>query len=475
MKKIIHFIQKSGVEDSQPDWFKRRLEILNFVGIFTGLGVGFGFSVLFLAVGYDTGVHLPAIGFFTSTPTFLYNRYLKAYKFAKLQTGSGPFILVSILLVNMAVQGREPYTAYYVVAFAFSLLPFLVWDPRESRMLIANLSFNALGLLMIPASVELFDFEPYIDMSTWDLTLSTTGVILYLSIVFSLIASYATLFLLVNFNYVAETKNQTLLQEAKENAKQIAENEKELQGNLTQIKKSQEEEKERQWINDGITELTSILRKTQSSQETFDEMVSFIVNYSASNQGALFETVRPDEMDYNKDVFLELRSTYAYGRKKFVKRQISEGEGLVGQVFLEKEPFYMTEVPEKYVNITSGLGEARPRAVFIAPLIDNDEVEGILELASFKVFGSREKEFLKQSTEIIAAHIRNTRVNERTRLLLEQSQQQAEEMKAQEEEMRQNAEEMQATQEEMHRKEREYLQRIQHLESQLESVQQPQG
>ena len=128
------------------------------------------------------------------------------------------------------------------------------------------------------------------------------------------------------------------------------------------------------------------------------------------------------------------------------------GEGLLGQCFLEKEQVYMTKVPDDYTHITSGLGGATPGSVLLMPLLTNETIVGVMELASFKPFTPAQIEFIKTAAENIAASIVSSRTTERVKRLLQESQQQAEEMKAQEEEMRQNMEELQATQEEMSRK-----------------------
>jgi GAF domain-containing protein len=166
------------------------------------------------------------------------------------------------------------------------------------------------------------------------------------------------------------------------------------------------------------------------------------------NQGGLFllESEGSDE-------HLNLAACYAYERKKYLTRRVEIGEGLIGQCFLEKDIIYMTKVPQDYVQITSGLGEATPGCIIIVPIMTNDEIVGVMELASFKPVEKYQLEFLKKVAENVASSIVSSRVTERVKNLLTESQQQTEEMRAQEEEMRQNMEELQATQEEMRRKE----------------------
>lgn len=114
----------------------------------------------------------------------------------------------------------------------------------------------------------------------------------------------------------------------------------------------------------------------------------------------------------------------------------------------------MTNVPQDYIKITSGLGLATPTCILLLPLISNEEATGVLEIASFEKYDDAHIEFLKKAGEAIASAILNVKTTERVKYLLEESQQRSEELRSQEEEMRQNMEELEATQEEMRRKEK---------------------
>ena len=219
-----------------------------------------------------------------------------------------------------------------------------------------------------------------------------------------------------------------------------------------QMKNAKQEDEIRIWTNEGLSKFGDLIREYQNDLSYLsDELISNIVVYMKAQQGGLF--FLNDEDPTHK--YLELVGCYAYQRKKFLEKKIELGQGIVGQTFLEGETAYLSNLPEDYVNITSGLGEANPQVLLVVPLRLNEVVVGILEIASLKPFENYEIDFLERLAESIASAISSVKTNEKTKILLEQSQQQAEEMRAQEEEMRQNMEELQATQEQMHRKNEE--------------------
>ena len=221
------------------------------------------------------------------------------------------------------------------------------------------------------------------------------------------------------------------------------------------------DESRRQWANEGLTKFVDILRSSNENISTLgDRIISTLVQYTGSNQGGLY--VLNDEEENNK--YLELISMFAFNTKKFEKQKIKLGEGLLGQTFLEKETTILKDIPDEYIRITSGLGDANPKSILVVPLKLDKVVYGIVELASFKDYQKHEIDFVEKLAETIASTLGSVKAAQKNRYLIEQFQQQTEEMRSQEEEMRQNMEELQATQEEMARKEKDYVLRIEELE-----------
>ncbi len=223
-----------------------------------------------------------------------------------------------------------------------------------------------------------------------------------------------------------------------------------MRNNLSKVA---EDDQKRNWATEGLARFGELLRTNNDNLDKLaDEIIGNLVKYLKANQGAIYII---DDSESGDEPTMSMKACYAWDKKKFLNHQIHRGEGLAGQAWQEGDVIYLTEVPSNYIKITSGLGDANPTSVIIVPLKVNDQIFGIVEIASFNVFKDYEKEFVQKIAESIASTISSVKVNARTQRLLEESQEMTEQMRAQEEEMRQNMEELQATQEEMQRSQSE--------------------
>jgi PAS domain S-box-containing protein len=207
-------------------------------------------------------------------------------------------------------------------------------------------------------------------------------------------------------------------------------------------------ENERNWIVRGVAEAAEILRAHDTLDALGDDVIKFIAEKIGAVQGAFYDV----NSENRHQMVIEIRASFAYSRKKYLKKTFRFAEGLVGQAAAEKDVVMRTEIPDDYLSITSGiLGEQKPKCILIVPLITNEEVYGLLEFAGMQKFDASQVKFVQELSVILARTIYNIKVNERTRKLLSEAQQLSNELQEKQEVLRQNAEEMQATQEELKR------------------------
>jgi methyl-accepting chemotaxis protein len=199
------------------------------------------------------------------------------------------------------------------------------------------------------------------------------------------------------------------------------------------------------WTNEGLNHFAETLRQSHDNiNELSYLLIKSLVKYLEVNQGGIFLFNDKEE----DEQLLELVSAFAYDRRKYHKRHYQPGEGLVGACALEKERIYLEEIPDEYIEIVSGLGGSNPSALLLVPIKHENNVLGVIELASFNKFTDYMIDFCEKVAKDIGMTLRNLKINQSTNALLEQSRQQSEALSSQEEEMRQNLEELQATQEE---------------------------
>lgn len=229
----------------------------------------------------------------------------------------------------------------------------------------------------------------------------------------------------------------------------------ELKKNKQEEIKRKQEDNQRNWTNAGYAKFGELLRQNNDNLENLAaDIIINLVKYVDANQGGFF-LLNDENID---EKYYELISCFAYDRKKFADKRIEWGEGLIGTCGIEMDYIFITDIPDNYLSITSGLGNSNPRSLLLVPLKTNEQLCGVIELASFKIFEQFEIDFVREVAESIASTIVRVKTNLKTVELLEQSQIQAEKLAQHDEEMRQNLEELQATQEQVLQQSEEFEQ-----------------
>ncbi len=215
----------------------------------------------------------------------------------------------------------------------------------------------------------------------------------------------------------------------------------ELKNNLNQmivnLKSTTEKNSEQDWLKTNLAKFSRMMQGQKDLEAVSKLIMSELTPLVSAHHGAFY--IMDDD---NNTPVLKLIASYAYKERKHVGNRFYLGEGLVGQAALEKKPILLTNVPEDYIRISSGLGEAPPRNVIVLPVLFEGEVKAVIELASFLPFSQIHQLFLDQFAESVGVVINMIAANMRTAELLEQSQSLTLELQSQSEELRTQQEEL---------------------------------
>ncbi|HEU5279455.1 MAG TPA: HAMP domain-containing protein [Gaiellaceae bacterium] len=204
---------------------------------------------------------------------------------------------------------------------------------------------------------------------------------------------------------------------------------------------------EQDWLNSNMARFTGMLQGERDLETVSRLIMSELTPLVGAQHGAFFMMESPE--GEGDDFELRLIASYGYKQRKNVPTKFKIGEGIVGQSALELKPILITQAPDDYVRITSGLGEAAPVNVIVLPVLFEDQVLAIVELASFQRFAPVQQTFLEQLAETIGVVLNTIQANMRTEELLVQSQGLTQELQSQSEELQAQQEELQQTNKEL--------------------------
>jgi PAS domain S-box-containing protein len=445
MERYRFYFLHLGVQPDYPEYLNQKIRVCNLTALFNGLLICLPFIAITYFLVPDL-VYIALLGMVFCGMVLMMNR-IGLHVPARILVALSPYMLLAWFHASLLDPGQPLIPGLLAIQMAFAVSPFIVFDLREKTWL----TFSVLGLLV---ATFLFDQMVQWADSAYHTTLFSEGLLarLIVGLATSVLVFYV--FSLSFIQYQMLRRNEKLLVSAASDQEKMYESETRMKQYLEELEVNKQQEAKRNWVTEGIARFSVILRNHDHLQALYDQLASGLVTYIGAQQGALYVPVEEEGEWVLKGV-----AFYACGRKKFMEQCVPPGEGLLGQAFLEKEIVYVNDLPENYLQITSGLGEAAPRNILIVPFMLAEQVVALFETASFAEFEPQVIEFLKKTGENIASTILSKQINEKTLKLLQETQVQTEQLQAQEEEMRLNVEEMQATQEEMARVQKELQKR----------------
>jgi HAMP domain-containing protein/CheY-like chemotaxis protein/signal transduction histidine kinase len=232
---------------------------------------------------------------------------------------------------------------------------------------------------------------------------------------------------------------------------------------------------EQDWLKTNLAKFTRMMQGQKNLTTVSQMILSELAPVVGAKHGVFYIM---DQTNAQGEPVLRLAATYAYRERKNLNKEFRIGEGLVGQAAFEKQRILLTNAPDDYVEINSGLGEAKPMEIIILPIVFEGQVLAVMELATFQHYTETYQSLLDQLTESIGVVLNTIQANMRTEELLAQSQSLAEELQAQQEELtetnkrlEQQAKSLQASEELLKQQQEELQQSNEELEEKARLLQ----
>jgi two-component system sensor histidine kinase/response regulator len=194
------------------------------------------------------------------------------------------------------------------------------------------------------------------------------------------------------------------------------------------------------WIKANVAEISSQLQHADDYSGLAREFLSAACPLLGAGLGVLY---------LHEENELRILGAYGWRERKNLNLKLALGEGLLGQSAIEKQPITITNPPEDYVKIGSGLGESTPRTVSVLPIMQSDQLLGMLELASFQPAGERETALLDALIPVLATSMQILERNITARRLMQEAQERATQMETQAAQLEEQSVEMEAQQAEL--------------------------
>ncbi|MGZ5578175.1 MAG: response regulator [Methylobacter sp.] len=199
------------------------------------------------------------------------------------------------------------------------------------------------------------------------------------------------------------------------------------------------------WIKATVSDLSATLQSLTTIVDFAQQAISRLVVELGGGAGVFYYWNETDGC-------LELLGSYGLKKRRHLAARFKLGESLVGQAALERTSIILTEVPDDYTRIVSGIGETSPRTLLVAPVLSKGKVLAVVEIGSFTAFTPEQQALIDEILPSLALNLELLERNNRTLALLDKTQRQTEELRASSEELRAQSDQLQVANEELRKK-----------------------
>jgi len=219
---------------------------------------------------------------------------------------------------------------------------------------------------------------------------------------------------------------------------------------IRNLKETTQKNAQQDWLKTNLARFTRLLQGQRDLQAVTSLILSELAPLVSAHHGVFYmmDSKEPDGR-------LRMLASYGYRSSRKLPTSFLPGEGLVGQCALEKQRIWLTDVPRDYIAVSSGLGSAPPTNIVVLPILFEQQVKAVIEIASLGRFTETHLSFLDQLMESIGVVLNTIEANSRTESLLTQSQSLAQELQQTNQELAEKARLLSVQNNEVERKNRE--------------------
>jgi signal transduction histidine kinase/CheY-like chemotaxis protein/HAMP domain-containing protein len=211
---------------------------------------------------------------------------------------------------------------------------------------------------------------------------------------------------------------------------EVAELKDNINAMVESLRDSTQANQQQDWLKSNLARLSGLMQGHRDLAAVADLIMDELAPLVRAQHGTFFLSETADD-----ETRLRLIAGYGLRADKDAPLQYRLGQSLIGQVAKSARSMIISDLPEGYVKISSGLGEASPTNLAILPILFEDRVLGVIELAAFTTFTPVQTDFLEQFTETLGVNVNTILANARTDSLLKESQRLTTELQAQQNEL----------------------------------------
>jgi signal transduction histidine kinase/HAMP domain-containing protein/CheY-like chemotaxis protein len=219
---------------------------------------------------------------------------------------------------------------------------------------------------------------------------------------------------------------------------EVAELKDNVNAMVRSLRETTKANQEQDWLQTNLAKMAGLMQGHRDLTTVAELVMNELIPLVGAQHGMFFLAETSDN-----DTRLRLIAGYGLAIHIEAPSQFRLGQSLIGQAAKTKKPIVLADVPEGYLRISSGLGEAAPVNLMVLPILFEDQVLGVIEAGSFWPFTQVQRDFLEQLMETIGVNVNTMIANARTDALLAESQRLASELQARSVELQARQDELQ--------------------------------